>query len=120
MASPRSTVRESSHEAASIVAMPSTAMPTTAAAETSPARWAGARAPMKMDATRICVGQRPLHSEKLLVMMAMSRSRGLSMMRVDTTPAALHPKPMHIVRACLPWAPARRNSESRLNATRGR
>ena len=50
----------------------------------------------------------------------MSRSRGLSMMRVDTTPASLHPKPMHIVNACLPWAPARQNSESKLNATLGR
>ena len=77
-------------------------------------------APMKMDAMRICVGQRPLHREKLFVMMAMSRSRGLSMTRVATTPAALHPKPMHMVRACLPWAPAFRKSASRLKATRGR
>ena len=75
---------------------------------------------MMMDAMRICVGQRPLHREKLLVMIATSRSRGLSITRVATTPAALQPKPMHIVRACLPWAPARRNIASRLNATRGR
>ena len=53
-------------------------MPTTAAAETAPARCAGASAPMKIVATRICVGQRPLQSEKLLVMMAIRRSRGLS------------------------------------------
>ena len=75
---------------------------------------------MKIVATRICVGQRPLQSEKLLVMMAIRRSRGLSITRVDTTPAALHPNPMHMVSACLPWAPAARNSESRLKATRGR
>ena len=49
---------------------------------------------MKMLAIRICVGQRPLHSAKLLVMIAISRSRGLSMMRVATTPAALQPKPI--------------------------
>jgi len=75
---------------------------------------------MKSEAKRICVGQRPLHSEKLFVMIAMRRSRSLSMMRVETTPAALQPKPMLIVRACLPWAPLRRKSSSRLNATRGR
>jgi hypothetical protein len=71
---------------------------------------AGTAPPMKIVAIRICVGQRPLHSEKLLVMIAISRSRGLSIMRVATTPAALQPKPMHIVSACLPCAPQRRNS----------
>ena len=40
---------------------------------------------------------RPLHGTKLLVSMAMSRSRGESMMRHPTTPAALQPKPMHIL-----------------------
>ena len=71
-------------------------------------------------AIRIWVGQRPLQSEKLLVMIATSRSRGLSMTRVATTPAALQPKPMHMVRACLPCAPTFWNIRSRLNATRGR
>ena len=75
---------------------------------------------MKIVAMRIWVGQRPLQSEKLLVMMAIRRSRGLSMTRVETTPAALQPKPMHMVSACLPWAPAERKSASRLKATRGR
>ena len=100
--------------------MPSTATPTTAVAETRPARCAGATAPMKMVAIRICVGQRPLQSEKLLVTMASRRSRGLSMMRVATTPAALQPNPMLMVSACLPWAPTLRKRPSRLNATRGR
>ena len=50
----------------------------------------------------------------------MSRSRSESMMRVATTPAALQPKPMLMVSACLPWAPERRKSSSRLKATRGR
>ena len=75
---------------------------------------------MKIDATRICVGQRPLQSEKLFVMIAIRRSRGLSMIRVETTAAALQPQPIAIVRACLPWAPTRWNMRSRLNATRGR
>ena len=75
---------------------------------------------MKIVAMRIWVGQRPLHSEKLLVMIAINRSRGLSITRVATTPAALHPNPMHMVNACFPCAPALRNRLSRLNATRGR
>ena len=33
--------------------------------------------------------------------------RGESMIRQPTTPAALQPKPMHMVRACLPQALAR-------------
>ena len=101
-------------------AIPRSATPTTAPAETAPARRGGASAPMKMLATRIWVGQRPLQREKLLVTTAISRSRGLSITRVATTPAALQPNPMLMVRACLPWAPARRKSESRLKATRGR
>ena len=56
----------------------------------------------------------------LLVMMAMSRSRGLSMMRVAMTPAALQPKPIVMLSACLPCAPARAKARSRLKATRGR
>ena len=41
----------------------------------------------------IMVGKRPLQGTKLLVRMAMSRSRGLSMMRQPVTPAALQPGP---------------------------
>ena len=52
--------------------------------------------------------------------MAISRSRGLSMIRVATTPAALQPNPIMVVMACLPWAPAFLKSQSRLKATRGR
>ena len=75
---------------------------------------------MNIAAINIWVGQRPLHSEKLLVMIAISRSRGLSITRVETTPAALQPKPMHMVKACLPCAPVFWKSLSRLNATRGK
>jgi hypothetical protein len=53
-------------------------------------------------------------------MMAMSRSRGLSMIRVATTPAALQPKPIIVVMACLPCAPDFLKKRSKLNATRGR
>ena len=66
------------------------------------------------------VGKRPLQGTKALVRMAMSRSRGLWMIRQPMTPQALHPRPMHMVRACRPWAPARWKKWSRLKATRGR
>jgi hypothetical protein len=59
---------------------------------------------MEMRAMR--VGKRPLQGTKALVTMAMSRSRGLWMIRHPMTPQALHPNPMHIVKLCLPWAPA--------------
>ena len=52
--------------------------------------------------------------------MAMSRSLGESMMRQPTIPAALQPKPMHMVRDCLPQAWAFLKQWSRLKATRGR
>jgi hypothetical protein len=120
VASPRSTVADSSQDEKNIAPTPSSVTPTTALAEARPASGAGTTAPTKIVASRIWVGQRPLQSEKLLVMMATRRSRGLSITRVATTPAALQPNPMHMVSACLPCAPTRRNSESRLNATLGR
>lgn len=46
----------------------------------------------------------PLHGTKLLVSIAINRSLGESIMRQAVTPAELHPKPMHIVKACLPCA----------------
>ena len=55
-----------------------------------------------------------------MVRMAMSRSRGLSMMRQPITPQALQPRPMHMVRLCRPCAPAFLKWWSRLKATRGR
>ena len=113
-------MRESSHDVANVSTTPNTATPITASAEIRPAQCAGTAPPTKIVATRICVGQRPLQIAKLFVMIAISRSRGLSMMRAATTPAALQPQPLAIVSACLPCAPARRKVRSRLNATRGR
>ena len=52
--------------------------------------------------TAINVGNRPLQGTKVFVMVAINRSLGESIMRQLTTPAALHPNPMHIVNACLP------------------
>ena len=55
-----------------------------------------------------------------LVRIASSLSRRESMMRLDTTAAALQPRPMHIVSACLPQAWQQRKQRSRLKAMRGR
>ena len=66
------------------------------------------------------VGKRPLQGTKALVRIAMSRSRGLWVIRQPMMPQALHPSPMHMVRACRPCAPARWKKWSRLKATRGR
>ena len=101
-------------------AIPSTAILMTAIIEMVPENSLGTNTPINSVAISICVGHRPLHREKLLVIMAISFSRGLLMMRVATTPAALQPKPILIVSACLPCAPALRNSLSRLKATRGK
>ena len=69
---------------------------------------------------RIRVGNRPLQGIRELVRMAMSRSRGESMIRAPETPTALQPRPMSMVRHCLPQARAFWKHLSRLNATRGR
>ncbi|MMZ68702.1 hypothetical protein D1872_314200 [compost metagenome] len=75
---------------------------------------------MNREESRISVGQRPLQGTKLLVRMASIRSRGDSIMRVERIAAALQPKPIDMVRACLPWPPDFLNNRSMLKATRGR
>ncbi len=76
--------------------------------------------PINMDDIVMSRGKRPLQGTKLLVIIAMRRSLGDSIIRHDITPAALHPNPMHMVRDCLPWAPARLKKLSKLKATLGR
>ena len=49
----------------------------------------------------ISVGKRPLHGVKLLVNIAIILSRGESMILQPTTPAALHPKPIHVINTIL-------------------
>ena len=52
--------------------------------------------------------------------MAMSRSRGLSMMRHPVTPQALQPRDMHMVRHCFPQVRHFWKAWSMTKATRGR
>jgi len=68
----------------------------------------------------INVGKRPLHGTKLLVRIAIILSRGESIILHPVTPAALHPKPMHMVSACFPWQHALLKKLSRLKAILGR
>ena len=56
----------------------------------------------KMVMTETKSGNRPLQGIKLLVKVAIKRSRGESMILHPTTPAALQPSPMHIESACFP------------------
>jgi len=59
----------------------------------------------------IMVGKRPLQGTKLLVIIAISRSLGESIIRQPTIPAALQPNPMHmweeIYALLLPGGPVR-------------
>ena len=68
----------------------------------------------------IKVGNLPLQGTKLFVNIAIKRSLFESMILAPTTPQALHPKPIHIVRDCFPWAHALENNLSILKAILGR
>src|SRR5690554_1556478 len=100
--SPFKSVLDKSHDVIKVKAMPKTAMPITANMETVPAHPAETKAPRKIVAINICIGHLPLQREKLFVIIAISFSRGLLIILVAITPAALHPKPILIVKDCLP------------------
>lgn len=91
-----SSVADSMRDTAKVISMPSSITPVSSRAEDkealSPPDWDT----KNMDITAMRVGKRPLQGTKLLVMTAMSRSRGESIMRQPVTPTALHPNPMHM------------------------
>lgn len=58
--------------------------------------------PIKMVAIAIKNGNLPLQGIKLFVKIDINFSLGESIIRHPTTPAALHPSPIHIVNACFP------------------
>ncbi len=55
-----------------------------------------------MEISAISVGNRPLQGTRLFVRSAIARSRGESIMRQPVIPQALQPKPIHMVKDCLP------------------
>src|SRR5690606_25749020 len=117
---PLSIVLESPQETAKVTITPISTNPTTTAVDAAVPQPAATAPPTNRMDRVIRIGQRPLQGTKLLVKMAIIRSRGDSMIRVETMAAALHPNPIAIVNACFPWAPAALNSRSMLKATRGR
>ncbi len=56
----------------------------------------------KMEIIEINIGKRPLQGTKEFVKIAVNRSLSESIILLPVTPAALHPKPIQIVNACLP------------------
>lgn len=74
----------------------------------------------KIKIKAIRVGNFPLQGMKLLVIIAIRRSLGDSIIRQPITPHALHPSPIHMVRDCLPCAPHFLKLLSRLKAILGK
>ena len=57
-----------------------------------------------IDMTAIKKGNLPLQGVRELVITAIARSLGESIILAPVTPTALHPSPIHVVSACLPQA----------------
>lgn len=97
---PFSTVLDKSQDEKNVMKIPSSM-----AAASKRARDKEVKSPVpaakNMVRTAKIVGNLPLQGTRLLVSMAIRRSLGESMMRQPVTPAALHPKPMHMVRRYL-------------------
>ena len=110
---PRRRVTERNFDISRVMPTQSRRTPTIAAAD------AVRLSPRQVSAARRA-GKRPLQGTSELVRMAIRRSRGESMMRHPVTPAALHPRPINIVRLCLPHDPQQAKHRSSENATRGR
>lgn len=91
-------VFDSNFEMKNVIATPNTMVPVRIKVDTS-GRKGSVMAPAKnIVIIEINVGNRPLHGTKLLVKMAISRSRGESIIRQPMTPHALQPNPMHMVK----------------------
>ena len=103
---PRRMVCDSRRDTANVTKTPSRISPSSNRAELTE-RHSPLPAAKNREIQVIMVGNLPLQGIKLLVRMAISRSRGESIMRQPVTPAALQPKPMHMVSPCLPQAQAR-------------
>ena len=115
---PLSIVILSSLDDKSVASTPKTISPVSSSAAPMPPN-----APEKaknMLKTAISAGNRPLQGIKQFVTSAIIRSLGLSIMRQPTAAAALQPRPISIVSACLPHAPLFLKALSILNAARGR
>ena len=68
----------------------------------------------------IISGKRPLQGIKEFVKIDIDLDTLFSIIRVPITPTTLHPKPIAIVRACLPQDDVFLNMLSKINDIRGR
>ena len=93
---PFRTVTESSHDARSVAPTPASITPSSIRADARERPRPHSEAVKNIVIIEIRDGKRPLQGTKLFVRIAIRRSRGESMMRQPVTPAALHPKPMHM------------------------
>lgn len=89
-------VCDSVQDMTKVAAIPKRTRPVIVKAATRVSYSEATEPPTKMVAMAIRVGKRPLQGTKLLVRIAMSRSRGESIIRQETIPAALQPNPMHV------------------------
>ena len=116
---PLSRVCDKSLEIASVAATPSRIAPRSRSADITDENLFPA-VTKNIVIIAIIVGNRPLQGTKLLVRIAISRSRGESIIRHPVTPQALQPNPIAIVIDCFPQALQQRKQRSRLNAILGR
>ncbi len=89
-------VADNSFDMRSVIKIPRMITPDRIAADNTEENAPEAPPTKNMVIMAIMVGKRPLHGTKLLVIMAISRSLGESMIRQPMIPAALHPNPMHM------------------------
>lgn len=98
---PLSTVLDKSFVAPKVIAIPRSITPVKSTADITEEK-VPPEVPIKnMVSIAMSAGYLPLQGTKLFVSIARSRSLGESMIRHPTTPAALHPKPMHMVSVIL-------------------
>ena len=94
---PLSQVTDKSHDIKSVMAIPKSITAKRMSADKIDWQNPLASAPVKnIVIMLISVGKRPLHGTKVFVSMAISRSRGESIMRHPVTPHALQPNPIHM------------------------
>ena len=99
-----SIVLDSNFVEKNVIAIPSTITQVRITAESKEGKKPHAVPTKNIEIIAISVGNLPLQGTKLFVSIARSFSRGESIILQPTIPAALQPKPMHMVSACLPHA----------------
>lgn len=118
--SPFRMVFDNSFDISSVIIIPSSIIASTAIVDTSDEYCVATRLPMKIDDIVISIGNLPLHGTKQFVSIAIIFSLVEFIILHPTTPAALQPNPIHIVKACFPVVSAFLNTLSRLKAILGK